>query len=289
MDYWLLCPIARLQRPDGALCSGPDAGRKCAEFCYGSKMADRLLARYDDMANLLATADVIVSHSKFLIDVFGTNGLDTRKFIYLPNGVDYAKVGIRKDPTSNKPGAIAFGFIGTLLPHKGVHVLIDAFTKVSSEHIRLKIFGGHFEEREYYSQLLEKSAGDGRIEFCGEYDFNLVEQVFQDLDVVVVPSLWYENAPLVISLAQAHGIPAIVSGIGGMAELVKDGVNGITFHVGDSDDLAEKIAMVAHEPRILDALRQRKIPPPRIEAEAFLLESIYSSLVTENGTGQFCS
>ena len=279
MDYWMICPRATLQRVNGSLCDGPDHGRNCATFCYqGSGMVEQLLKRYADNFETLGMVDAVLSHSRFLIEMFNQSGVDARGFVHCPNGFDYAKV------KSNKRGCdrretINFGFIGTLLPHKGVEVLVDAFKRVPSDNVRLKIYGGCFQEREYYSRLLAKAEEDKRIEFCGDYDLNNIARVLEEINVVVVPSLWYENAPLVISTAQAFGIPVIATKLGGMKEMVLDGINGFTFKLGDAADLADKIHLIAANPNVLADLSKNKMPPPRIESEAFLLETLYSGLI----------
>ena len=81
---------------------------------------------------------------------------------------------------------------------------------------------------------MEKAKEDPRIEFKGYYEFNDVEKILQDIDVVIVPSIWYENAPLTISTSLAYGIPVITSDVGGMSEAIKDGQNGLTFRIGDA-------------------------------------------------------
>ena len=278
MDYWMICPRVTLQHVDGSLCEGPDHGQNCATFCYHSDLSHRLLKRYTNNIESLGTVDVILSHSRFLIETFKQNGIDTKRFIHCRNGFDYAKIKFNKS-ASERREAINFGFIGTVLPHKGVEVLVDAFKQVSSDKIRLKIYGGYFEQREYFSRLSAKAKEDGRIEFCGDYEFSNISQVLAGIDVVVVPSLWYENAPLVIGTAQAFGIPVIATRLGGMKEMVVDGVNGFTFAVGDAQDLADKIRLLAAKPDLFVDLIKNKIPPPRIESEAFLLETLYSSLV----------
>jgi glycosyltransferase involved in cell wall biosynthesis len=88
--------------------------------------------------------DAVLSHSRFLIDIFTKSGIDTRRFIHCSNGFNYARMAsIQK---AGRRGTINFGFIGTILPHKGVEVLVDAFKRVLSDRIRLKIYGGCFGE-----------------------------------------------------------------------------------------------------------------------------------------------
>ena len=279
MDYWMICPRVTLQRLDGSLCDGPDHGRNCAKFCcQDNEIRERLFKRYADSLETLGMVDAVLSHSRFLIEVFKQSGVDTRGFVHCPNGFDYANVKFN-DRGRDRGDTVAFGFIGTILPHKGVEILIDAFKRVAADNVRLKIYGGYFEHSEYYSRLLAKAEGDKRIEFCGDYAFNSVAGVLAGIDVVVVPSLWYENAPLVIGTAQAFGIPVIATGLGGMKEMVVDGVNGFTFRLADAEDLADKIRLLAAKPGVLADLSRNKMPPPRIESEAFLLERLYSGLI----------
>lgn len=278
-DYWMLCPRATLCRPDGSLCEGPDSGRNCARHCYEARWAQSLLERYHHTQEALRLVDMVISPSQFLIDVFKQNGLDTSRFICRRHGFDYSKVTFVKKGRLSQEGVITFGFVDTVLPHKGVHILLEAFKKISAAHIRLKIHGGYFDERDYYRSLLALLSGDPRIEFCGEYDFEDVAQVLKEIDVIVVPSIWYENAPLVISAAHAFGIPVIAAGLGGMAEMVQDGVNGLTFRLGDSDDLAKKICMIADDPGLLETFSRNITPPLRIEGDALSLEADYTKLL----------
>jgi glycosyltransferase involved in cell wall biosynthesis len=279
MDYWMICPRVTLQRLDGSLCDGPDHGRNCAKFCYqDNEIRERLFKRYAASLEILGMVDTVLSPSRFLIEVFKQGGVDTRGFVHCPNGFDYAKVKFSNRELGRRD-TINFAFIGTILPHNGVEILVDAFKRVPSDNIRLKIYGGCFEEREYYLCLLAKAEEDKRIEFWGDYAFNSIASVLEEIDVVVVPSLWYENAPLVISTAQAFGIPVIATRLGGMKEMVVDGVNGFTFRVGDIEDLVDKIRTTAANPRVLSALSRNKMPPARIESEAFLLERLYSGLI----------
>ena len=285
MDFWLLCPRGTLLQVDGKLCHGPDGGQKCASHCYESSAAEELTRRYETAKELLNIADVIIAHSQFVIDVFRADGVDTAKFIHLRNGMDYSVTrSHRTSITAPKTRpTINIGFLGTLLPHKGVHVLIKAFRKVPEDNIRLKVFGGSFGMHDYYSHLLSLAEGDHRIEFCGEYQFENVSDVLRDIDLVVVPSVWYENAPLVISTAQMFGIPVIASRLGGMAEMVVNGINGFTFESGDVEGLAEIVRNIVSNPNCLRQLGRNAIPPPRVETEASLLESLYSRV-----TGEFC-
>jgi len=280
MDFWMLCPRGTLLKVDGNLCEGPDGGNNCGLYCFSGQAGEPLINRYKECRDALTMADMVISHSRFLIEVFRKDGVDTGKFVHLPSGMDYSKIEF----SSHRQGGadkttVNFGFVGTVLPHKGVHILIEAFKKVSLDHIRLKVYGGPFGMHDYFSSLLTLAEGDPRIRFCGEYEYNNIGKILRDIDVVVVPSIWYENAPLVISTAQMFGIPVIATRMGGMEEMVVDGVNGLTFLPQDVEDLADKIRLIASRPEMLKEMSRNKLPPPRIESEAFKMERIYSELI----------
>src|SRR5262249_16081354 len=96
---------------------------------------------------------------------------------------------------------------------------------------------------------------DKRIHFCGEYAANRLCEIMQEIDVIVVPSLWYENNPLVVSEALASNVPVIVSDVGGMTETVKDNFNGFTFEMGSATKLREILQKLADNPELLNSLK----------------------------------
>ena len=98
-------------------------------------------------------------------------------------------------------------------------------------------------------------------------------------DWVVVPSLWWENSPLVIQEAFMHGRPVICSRIGGMAEKVTDGVNGLHFAAGNIGELAETIRLAVSTPGLWDKLREGIKPIYAMDEHTAALSGIYSDLI----------
>ena len=158
--------------------------------------------------------------------------------------------------------------------------MVEGFKKSPHQNIRLQVWGGCFNEVEYERNLVEKAKEDPRIEFKGYYEFNDVEKILQDIDVVIVPSIWYENAPLTISTSLAYGIPVITSDVGGMSEMVKDGQNGLTFRIGDPDDLSTKIGLIADNPDLIVKFKRNIRYPIRVEEEAFNTELVYKQMLS---------
>ncbi len=279
-DYFMMCPMGIMLRADNTLCDGPDEGRNCLKYCFGGVRKERMERRNSDASALLECCDRLLSPSRFLIGLFNHTGfIPAETFFLSRHGFDYGK---KKKYFFEEPGEpIIFGYIGTVQYHKGVHIMVDGFKKTKNQNIRLQIWGGCFHEIEYEKSVLKIAEGDSRIEFKGSYDFNYIEEILETIDVVIVPSIWYENAPLTINTSLAYGIPVITSDIGGMSEVIKDGLNGLTFRVGDSADFAEKIASVAGNPELITAFKRNIQYPIRVEEEAFNTELIYKQLLPE--------
>jgi glycosyltransferase involved in cell wall biosynthesis len=103
--------------------------------------------------------------------------------------------------------------------------------------------------------------------------------VLSEIDVIVVPSLWYENAPLVIQEAFATKTPVITTNLGGMAEAVDHGINGLLFERGDVADLARQLRRIVNEPELLDGLRAHIPTVKTIDEEVTELEANYRDLI----------
>ncbi|HEU0157547.1 MAG TPA: glycosyltransferase, partial [Stellaceae bacterium] len=114
--------------------------------------------------------------------------------------------------------------------------------------------------------LLARTAA--RVRFSGPYARRDLRRLMAAVDWVVVPSIWWENAPLVIEEALAHRRPVICSNIGGMAEKVRPGKDGFHFPVGDAAALAALIARLGGDDKIWAALRKTMRPPPTIAETA---------------------
>src|SRR5439155_26694905 len=117
------------------------------------------------------------------------------------------------------------------------------------------------------------------VRFMGRIENAALPAAFAELDLLIVPSLWFENSPLTIHEAFLAGVPVLTADRGGMAELVEDGKSGLHFHMGDADDLRRQLLRVVREPGLLESLR---LEPPRvktIEEDAAAMEERYGLLL----------
>ena len=232
--------------------------------------------------------DMFIAPSKHLqqrfVDEFG---LPAEKVMHLPYGFDRSILTDRRRSPRNPEDPIVFGYIGRHSPSKGINLLLEAAQQIPSQHrrrFRLAIYGRPDANTTANLQAMAQSTGV-TVEWRPEYkNSEIVARVFDHVDCIVVPSIWDENSPLVIHEAQQCRVPVITANHAGMSELVRDGVNGLTFQHRNSASLAEAMLRVVEEPKILDQLSQRGYlyshdgQVPSIEAHVDQLLALYSNL-----------
>lgn len=268
-DTILLCPI-NLVTKDKNLCSGPNQGKKCIEIC---KYDEEIFSRYNDTKFFFDNVDKVFSGSEFLRSIFFQNGWDRDIFLNR-HAVDYSYVNIQEEPKD-----LVFCFMGSFNWHKGPHVLFNAFKEIKNQNIKLKVYGRGNKIDPYVDHMHRLVKDDDRIELCGTFDYEDIPNVMKEISVIVIPSTYHENFPLVMQMALAYGKPVIASKVGGMPESIKDGENGFLFEVGHSNDLSQIIQKILDEPDIIKKLKQNIKKPPRIEEEAFTYEQAYKELI----------
>jgi glycosyltransferase involved in cell wall biosynthesis len=171
---------------------------------------------------------------------------------------DYGFVPLLRNARNGSDGTrrpLRIGYIGTLVWHKGVHVLIDAVRALPSNAYELKIFG-NLDVFPDYTARLRASANDLPVRFLGAFDRERIAEVYGQIDVLVVPSLWIENSPLVIHEAFMAGIPVVGARIGGIADLIDDGRTGLLFDPTSPPALRAALAGLIENPKRLNELAE---------------------------------
>ena len=112
---------------------------------------------------------------------------------------------------------------------------------------------------DYIASLRHAAAADPRIRLAGAYGAAEGDDVFAGMDVLVVPSVWYENTPFVVLEAFAAGVPVVASDLGGLSEVVREGENGCLFPAGDARSLGALLQSLAADP---GRLRRLCMPTP---------------------------
>ncbi len=287
-DYWYFCANSQLIRPDRQVCSGPRFGWNCVDCATARadlaplRAARPLVAlpfayRNAYLRRMAAQVDLFLAPSEFLRGQYIRQGFPGDRIRVLENGVDRARLDAIPDaPLPEPPARPHFGFLGSLAWQKGVHVLVEAFNQLPA-YAALTIYGSDQAFPEYAAEL-KALALHPNIRFAGALDYRSVGAALRQLDALVVPSVWYENSPLVIQEAYAAGVPVIASRLGALAEKVQEGVTGYLFEPGDSADLARVLKRLIVEPRQLAALRPNLRPGPDMAEHAATLAALYAEL-----------
>jgi glycosyltransferase involved in cell wall biosynthesis len=148
---------------------------------------------------------------------------------------------------------------------------------------RLRIWGDPAAFPDYADQLRQMSRHPD-IQFMGRIANDRVGEVLADSDVMVVPSLWFENSPVVIQEARAVGVPVVASGHGALAEKVRHGVDGLLFPPGDAAALHQVLRQILAKPELLSSLRQNLPAPMDMEEHVRELQDIYHRFVPVSHT-----
>jgi len=240
----------------------------------------RIKKRMNHINKMCSLVDIFISPSKFLLEKYVASGIPREKILYHDYGFNTDRFN---DFSKVKSQKLRFGYIGTFIPSKGVHVLLKAFNSIQSENVELRLHGKAapyhpgFEDYPNYLRSLGKKRN---ILWFGEYDNEDIAKIISEIDVIIVPSIWFENSPLTIHEAFMARIPVITSNIGGMAELVQHQENGLLFRLGDSKDLAKKLEMILHNPLLIKKLSNNIKPVISIEDHASEISRIYLDLIS---------
>ena len=318
-DYWLICPLGQLLKRNLKTCEDYNFSDcvKCLEYQLSirkrpsqiyqflrERIPDFLLQLikriylsyaklfflskeeakkqvklgHNHIKEICSMVDLFIAPSHFLRNKFIEFGIPDEKIKFNLHGIN---TNLFRDFKRKESNRVRFGFIGIILPAKGLDVLINAFNNIKGDQVDLRIYGRLFPYQgfEYYPRYVKRLVKNANIQFMGRFDHNNVAKIFSEIDILVVPSIWYENSPFVIQEAILAGIPVIASDIGGIPELVKNGENGLLFKPNDADNLYEKISLILDNPALIENLRQNIKLLKSIEVNAREIENIYMDLM----------
>jgi glycosyltransferase involved in cell wall biosynthesis len=166
-------------------------------------------------------------------------------------------VDLPRDPKPERSTSdpLVIGYIGQIAPHKGVDLLVDSFAALGSVSAELHIFGPEDQDPHYMAKI--RRAADGRaVRFRGTFPKEKIAGVLEELDLLAIPSRWYENSPLVLLNALASHTPVLISDVAGMTEFVEHGMNGFIFERGDLADLSRTLREIVAAPDSVRAMSQ---------------------------------
>ncbi|MDP2827050.1 MAG: glycosyltransferase family 4 protein [Sulfuricellaceae bacterium] len=316
-DFWYVCPIHTLLLPNEKMCDGPaNGGANCLkhvtsitqpkwlarivnslpsgalEVVMGllRRIHAKLSGKVGDVQALAKRSEIIGSRLLLLERIFvatghaqrmlETAGIRGGKFRILPFGIK--NHGYVKRVRQRKDGPLVLGFIGSVLPHKGLHVLVEASRLLPADAaVKIKIYGKSPDgDSSYIKGLRLLAQGDEKIEFCGTFENSMMPAVLDGIDALVIPSLWHENMPLVSLSAQAAGCPLIASDIGGLSDIVDSGKNGLLFSPGLASGLAKIIMCLLGDHDLLEKLSGAAVQPMDITQYVDELEMEYRKSIS---------
>ncbi len=252
----------------------------------------RLMARDHYFRQTLAAFDLLIAPSEFLRQCYIAWGVAPERIRFVQNGIDPTKfAGLdRSLPLGPRTRAL---YIGQISRHKGLDVLIESFNQLTDAPLDLDIYGNtesSAETREY-TRALRAACRNPHVQFKGAFPNTEVGRVLSTGDLLVTPSIWWENCPMTILEALYAGRPIVASNIGGMAELVRDGVNGYTFRVGDAAHLAERLRALAGYSAELLRLQRQITSPHTMSDVAAAMERCYAEILAHRSReeGQPCA
>ncbi len=228
--------------------------------------------RSERMREALSHCDLLITPSGFLRDEFvRLFHVDPGRIIHSPNGMTFDHVVAHPKTASD---IVRFGFVGSIIPTKGVHVLVEAAKKLDDlSGFCVDIHGAPNRwTKDYDAECRKAGEGCDAVRFHGRFDNKRIGEVLAKIDVLVVPSIWYENAPLTLNEAAMTETPVLASDKGGMLEFVRDNDYGRCFRLGDPEDLAKEMRRLIEDPSLIPQLVGRKpvIKPVDDNAAALL-------------------
>ena len=275
-----------VKRPSFSLCERAGL-RDCAK-CFPERSEQDFFLRIRYLQRFLKLADHFISPSEFLVDRYVEWGLDAHRFSVIENGMPEQKHHVEAVPMPSHKDGLIFAYFGQISRLKGIDVLFDAaalLEKAEVSGFRIEVHGDYSaqppEMRAAFERRLEKIPEN--LRFCGVYENNRVHQLMRSAHAVMAPSIWWENSPLVIQEALLNRRPVITSDIGGMAEKVRNGLDGFHFQAGSAHSLAALIKRLAEAPDTLLNLQSTMAVPPTLRETVRTTMRLYRKLLQASG------
>ena len=299
-DYWLICPKGQRIRDDDLTLSETIDRERCAsclqsalsarqrsplwrlfEFFKSSQTAfAKQLFEYDQhIRQMLRLPDVIITPTEFFRREFIKYGVRSERIKTIGHGLD---LDLFNNVTRTSSTKTRFGYIGSVIPSKGVHVLIEAFNKFQRNDVSLSIFGEvkTFHGDTGYGERLRKLLTPGKdVTFYGRYENEHIPHVLSEIDVLVVPSLWHESFSIVIREGFLARVPVIATDLGAMKEAIEDEKTGLLFERGNADHLFEQMRRLVEDKELKARISNNGVSVKHIRENAQELLTLYKELV----------
>lgn len=287
-DYWYLCANAQLlTNYDDTVCKGPNWWLNCARCALARvghgqayplipALAPVFAYRHGRLQPILKQAKALISPTQFTANIYQQMGISADQIQVIPHGIELPEQLSSRPPQPQ----LHIVYIGGIAPQKGVHVLLAALNQLTELDVRLTIYGDLSAYSEYAADLQTDAKHPG-IHFAGRLPHEQLWTALAACDVLVVPTLWYETASLIVQEAFAAKVPVIASDIGVLPERLRDGVDGLLFPPGDAAALAAILRRLAAEPALLAHMRAAILPVTSIQEHVTAVTAVYQKSLSE--------
>jgi glycosyltransferase involved in cell wall biosynthesis len=231
-DYHLLCPRAFLLSKSWKICTHPTIACRAYRTWH---------------MRTTAQVDLFTSPSRFLLEMHRAAGLRSAQSTVLSNGIPLAAV----PRLAYSPKRARFLLLTRLTVEKGVRVVLDAMAALPADFPVELAIAGH---GPLAPEVDAAAARDPRIRVLGYIHGDEKAKALAWADHLLLPSLWYENAPVVVLEAAAYGVGLIASRIGGIPDFVREGVTGRLFDPGDAAALARAMMAASADTAMMETL-----------------------------------
>jgi glycosyltransferase involved in cell wall biosynthesis len=283
-DEWMLCEQFHYLQADGSFCKGPETVEKCVNCfaarhpgvsfqAYMSELFQIFTLRRQFLQNALNGVDTLIVPSRFLREELKIHGFLHPNILLLPLGL----YSFQPLPNQPQKGLLCFTYLGNINFTKGLDVVIQAFNLLNTGNARLNIYG-NIQDHHYYNQVMGMSLKSQIVKYHGPYKPEDLPEILSKTDIAIIPSR-SENYPFVVRECLHAGVPVIASRVGGIPEIIHDGVDGLLFHPGDFRDLANKLQFFIQNPKKISSFRKHIQPVRSITEDAEQLEVIYREVL----------
>lgn len=261
-EYMAICRNnGQMIKTDGKRLCSRATDDECRQ-CFPQHSAEDFWLRRQFFRRHFDLVDGFISPSEFLRERYVAWGIDGGRIAVIENGQDDLPP-LEPRPKPAGAGRNRIGFFGQLTPYKGLHVLFEALSQLRPEErkeIVLEVHGANLElQTAEYQERIERLRAplieEGVVQWVGPYQPHELRSRMAGVDWVAVPSTWWENSPMVIQEAFVSGRPLLVSDIGGMAEKVRDGIDGMHVPAGNALRWGEALLAAARATSAWDELR----------------------------------
>ncbi|MCB9888884.1 MAG: glycosyltransferase family 4 protein [Planctomycetes bacterium] len=264
-DYWMMCPRGQMWHRHGHPCASVEP-TQCAtclaptfpQWLPADTATQLVAAVHDDARNTLAAVTRLITPSARTVPFFAALAVPTPRIHVVENAVDTEALGSLPPPPAEGP--LRIGYLGTLIPSKGLDVLVAAYLRLPPGAATLSVHGNavpYHGDEGFLTRVFQRLTPGCGVSYHGPYTTGDLPRLLESIDVLVAPALWHEAFGLTVREALAAGRPVVVSRIGGLQDAVAHGDEGLLVEPGDPAELARALGELAGDRARLRAMGAR--------------------------------